>query len=326
MTETTEQTLEARGKTHGEYTEHARCTQAIMSAVMRERNYQNLSDIQKESLHMFAHKMGRIVVGNPDEPDHWKDIAGYAVLVEQRLTDPQKYESLQEANRHKRVGYETIFLDYLAGTVGVTVDDVKLWWEKNVDRVRSEIAPVQSKPSVTREISPHFPEIKIDGVVYRNPEAAAQRRVPRFPVPEQSHESTLFYVPWVIDAREASSICKRLASGGHNTADATLIFETFWSRRSVGVFVLEPYVVSSVKPVELQGLYGLSDEPNLNTWILRVDRCPPEVRDYFPSVQHECNATELKGLPEWQRGFYEWISGEDKFRVKEVHRAWVRQS
>jgi hypothetical protein len=29
--------------------------------------------------------MGRIVNGNPDKVDHWKDIAGYAMLVADRL-------------------------------------------------------------------------------------------------------------------------------------------------------------------------------------------------------------------------------------------------
>lgn len=85
MTKTTEQLLAERAKTHGEYSEHARCTQNIMRALQSERNWDNLSDIQKESLHMFAHKMGRVVTGNPDIHDHWDDIAGYAKLVSDRI-------------------------------------------------------------------------------------------------------------------------------------------------------------------------------------------------------------------------------------------------
>lgn len=81
----TEELLAERAKTHGEYTEHARCTQTIMRALAVERNWDALSDIQKESLHMFAHKMGRIVTGNPDIHDHWDDIAGYAKLVSDRI-------------------------------------------------------------------------------------------------------------------------------------------------------------------------------------------------------------------------------------------------
>jgi hypothetical protein len=81
----TDELLAERAKTHGEYTDHARCTQTIMRALMGEKNWSALSDIQKESLHMFAHKMGRIVTGNPDIHDHWDDIAGYAKLVSDRI-------------------------------------------------------------------------------------------------------------------------------------------------------------------------------------------------------------------------------------------------
>jgi hypothetical protein len=34
---------------------------------------------------MIIHKIGRIVTGNPDVPDHWLDIEGYARLVRDRL-------------------------------------------------------------------------------------------------------------------------------------------------------------------------------------------------------------------------------------------------
>jgi hypothetical protein len=89
MSKTTEELLIERGKTHGEYTDHARCTQNIMRAIQSEMNWERLSDIQKESLHMFAHKIGRIATGNPDIHDHWDDIAGYAKLVSDRIPKPE---------------------------------------------------------------------------------------------------------------------------------------------------------------------------------------------------------------------------------------------
>lgn len=85
MNQTTEQLLAERRTTHGEYSDHARCTQNIMRAMMSEKNWDTLSDIQKESMHMFAHKMGRIATGDPDIHDHWDDIAGYAKLVSDRI-------------------------------------------------------------------------------------------------------------------------------------------------------------------------------------------------------------------------------------------------
>lgn len=110
---TTVDLLNERGKTHGEYTEHARCTQAILKVISKERNWPILSDEQKEAIHMIAHKLGRISVGNPDTNDHWDDIAGYATLVSQRLPGSagshrtHKAETVPHFPRERRVGHET---------------------------------------------------------------------------------------------------------------------------------------------------------------------------------------------------------------------------
>ena len=40
---------------------------------------------QQEALDMIAHKIGRIINGDPDYADSWDDIAGYAKLVGDRL-------------------------------------------------------------------------------------------------------------------------------------------------------------------------------------------------------------------------------------------------
>jgi len=58
--------LQERAKTHGDYTEHANCTQELMRVLQSHRNWNMLADDQKETLHMIAHKMGRVVTGNPD--------------------------------------------------------------------------------------------------------------------------------------------------------------------------------------------------------------------------------------------------------------------
>lgn len=87
-----DQILAERAKTHGDYTEHAECTQDIMKTLMSHRRWGELSADQKETLHMIAHKMGRVVTGNPNVADHWDDIAGYAKLsgdrVRNRIANP----------------------------------------------------------------------------------------------------------------------------------------------------------------------------------------------------------------------------------------------
>lgn len=84
----TEELLEARGKVHGNFSEHARITQAIKDVMRGTKNWSMLNPCQREALEMNAHKVGRILAGDPDYQDHWDDIAGYAKLVSQRLSPP----------------------------------------------------------------------------------------------------------------------------------------------------------------------------------------------------------------------------------------------
>jgi len=81
----THEILEQRGKTHGDFTDNARLSQQLKYIVERSPNWDNMSDVQREALHMILHKISRICAGNPDEPDHYADIAGYATLVVERL-------------------------------------------------------------------------------------------------------------------------------------------------------------------------------------------------------------------------------------------------
>lgn len=74
-----------RGKTHGDYSVHAKVAQDI-EAVIEIYATPKHNHMMRESLHMIAHKIGRIMAGDPDFRDHWDDIAGYAKLVADRCT------------------------------------------------------------------------------------------------------------------------------------------------------------------------------------------------------------------------------------------------
>ena len=50
-----------------------------------QKHNKTFADDQWEALEMIVHKMARIVNGNPDNADSWLDIAGYAMLVADRL-------------------------------------------------------------------------------------------------------------------------------------------------------------------------------------------------------------------------------------------------
>ena len=81
----TETLLQERSKTHGDFTEHARLTQALKAVWVSAPSYIQTTDIEREAVEMILHKIGRIGAGNPHYQDHWDDIAGYAKLVSQRL-------------------------------------------------------------------------------------------------------------------------------------------------------------------------------------------------------------------------------------------------
>jgi hypothetical protein len=88
--------LSERGSRYGKFTGHATVTQQIkdcMQAHAVERSdpriprktWDILAADQREALEMIAHKIGRILNGDPDYIDSWDDIAGYAKLVADRL-------------------------------------------------------------------------------------------------------------------------------------------------------------------------------------------------------------------------------------------------
>lgn len=85
-----DQTLAERGSRYGEFDEHARITQNIKSAIVDSRRWADLDDDMRECLDMIAHKIGRIVNGDPTYIDSWTDIIGYTRLVEKRLIGEQQ--------------------------------------------------------------------------------------------------------------------------------------------------------------------------------------------------------------------------------------------
>lgn len=79
--------LAERGSRYGKFTDHAEVTQSL-KAIFRARmgeKWDHLADDQKEALEMIAHKLGRIINGDPNYADSWVDIAGYSKLVADRL-------------------------------------------------------------------------------------------------------------------------------------------------------------------------------------------------------------------------------------------------
>ena len=91
LPESIESTLEERGRRYGDFHGHAAITQLIKSAMRQKPSkWDNLSDDKKECLEMLAHKIGRILNGDPEYHDSWHDIVGYTKLVADTLIAPLK--------------------------------------------------------------------------------------------------------------------------------------------------------------------------------------------------------------------------------------------
>ena len=83
--ETVAATLEQRANRYGKFFRQACITQTLKTDMRVTVGWANLTDSQAEALEMIAHKIGRILNGDPNYADSWHDIAGYASLIDNQL-------------------------------------------------------------------------------------------------------------------------------------------------------------------------------------------------------------------------------------------------
>ena len=100
-----EETLEERGKVHGDFVANAIYAQQLRAVFRRSPRWPHLSEVNREALDQVAGKLARVLAApNPSrvDPDHWHDVAGYATLAEREA----RKESLTLAEReaHKESG------------------------------------------------------------------------------------------------------------------------------------------------------------------------------------------------------------------------------
>ncbi len=79
--------LTERGSRYGAFMGHAGVTCKLKDVIRAELNHRSkqLEVDQLEALDMICHKIGRIINGDADYDDSWRDIAGYSMLVCDRL-------------------------------------------------------------------------------------------------------------------------------------------------------------------------------------------------------------------------------------------------
>lgn len=84
MTNKMKATLKARGQKYGDFTYNSEIMQDLKDRMRLTPNWNALEANKKEALDMIAHKIGRILGGDPQWADSWHDIQGYAKLAEDR--------------------------------------------------------------------------------------------------------------------------------------------------------------------------------------------------------------------------------------------------
>jgi hypothetical protein len=77
--------LADRGARYGAFKDNAALSQALKAVMRSGPKWAALDPDMKEALEMNAHKISRILCGNPHYDDSWIDIAGYATRVADRL-------------------------------------------------------------------------------------------------------------------------------------------------------------------------------------------------------------------------------------------------
>lgn len=74
-----------RGNRYGSFIDNAKTTHFFKEEMRRSKSWNLMYADQREALDMIAHKISRILNGDPNYDDSWVDIAGYATLVADRL-------------------------------------------------------------------------------------------------------------------------------------------------------------------------------------------------------------------------------------------------
>jgi hypothetical protein len=77
----TDELIATRESQHGSFEDKAAWIQTLKAEVRASPSWKNMNATRQEALDAIIVKLGRIVYGDPNFPDHWDDIAGYAVLA-----------------------------------------------------------------------------------------------------------------------------------------------------------------------------------------------------------------------------------------------------
>lgn len=82
---TVDKLLDDRGSKYGNYLRLATVVEELCEVICEALGSTKIEPDQGDALRMICVKLARICNGNPHYADNWRDIAGYATLVADRL-------------------------------------------------------------------------------------------------------------------------------------------------------------------------------------------------------------------------------------------------
>lgn len=80
-------TLDERGRRYGSFEHNSNVSRNLKDVLYTamSMNPNHFSHVHREALSMICHQIARIVNGDPNYDDSWRDIAGFSMLVVQNL-------------------------------------------------------------------------------------------------------------------------------------------------------------------------------------------------------------------------------------------------
>jgi hypothetical protein len=299
--------LTARKRTHGEFRDHARVTWGIKRVMEGEAQWARLNDIQREALAIIAHKIGRILTGDPNHHDHWDDIAGYAKLVSDRI--PRVVEVRTSAELDEVLNSECV-------STLARGDEI----ENNFYLLKAQewaMERDEAKAIVTAALFNERPRSESRHEMFVQNETARPVHVKVRTRPVDLPPEPVSTSPWVISLDELN-------------ADPNLVnIYTMWTK---GAYYLEPsitqeaYDTSAYRRNHNRAAWDAYDNPEPGRFILRIRDVPAARRHLWPTLPREVNTSERREMPEWQRLLYYWSEDESKWRLAPEHSAWAGEA
>jgi len=94
--QTIAETLVERGARYGTFMENAKISEAVLDVIRSQPGWQNFQPDQKVAVEIIVQKLARALTGNAQYDDNWRDIAGYAQLIVDRINGTGAYARTDE--------------------------------------------------------------------------------------------------------------------------------------------------------------------------------------------------------------------------------------